>query len=420
MKLLGKSWKYISEGNVHIVLQLEDTDFVLRLIKEDGKSVEMEHIKESLKFVNLVMVPLLDNYNYGIGEMLELPLNGLTELSRDLRDIRPKFRLNKTVISQYAIRTTNLAIVSSNCKSPAYCVEIKPKEGFMSSSLRMHSRCYYCLKQYLKVITMDIKQTSSYCPLDLFSGDRKRMKYSIESLLLNPQNNIKIFKNGIILYHEKLKEELNGIIKLNTPFCSSSLLADFIVEVLLQDKSSTSDILIKESDIMSHSLTKESTTVCDESNNLKPDCILAKLLCLQKLARMDVENGLDVTEHSYDYVRKVLDQIQALELNLKDQEDRDLFFKSFSPVHLSLISAVAKDCSIMISFTTEYVEGVPYIDVQDSNKEITRLYYRIAITDLEPKPITTLLKRKVMEEKIVELYKKHLQSLNNESDCKYC
>ena len=43
-------------------------------------------------------------------------------------------------------------------------------------------------------------QVSSYCPLQLFSGDPERMETSLRSLLVTPQNNLAIFRDGVRLF----------------------------------------------------------------------------------------------------------------------------------------------------------------------------------------------------------------------------
>jgi Inositol-pentakisphosphate 2-kinase len=52
-----------------------------------------------------------------------------------------------------------------------------------------------------------IKSVSSYCPIDLFSGDAERMNGAIRGLLVNPQNNLKMFLDGKMIYNEFVKDK---------------------------------------------------------------------------------------------------------------------------------------------------------------------------------------------------------------------
>ena len=52
----------------------------------------------------------------------------------------------------------------------------------------------------------NISERSRYCPFDLFSGNESRMKRAIQALLLSPQNNLKIFKDGLVQYDSKSQE----------------------------------------------------------------------------------------------------------------------------------------------------------------------------------------------------------------------
>ena len=61
---------------------------------------------------------------------------------------------------------------------------------------------------------------SSYCPFDLFSGVEIRMKSALKELLKSPQNNLKIFKDGVIVYdQESNSNDLECV--LTEWFCNS-------------------------------------------------------------------------------------------------------------------------------------------------------------------------------------------------------
>jgi inositol-pentakisphosphate 2-kinase len=115
--------------------------------------------------------------------------------------------------------------------SPTICIEIKVKQGYMmdedSSTLGYEiKKCRYCyfqvwhqsisrkfieliyilffshVFQYLKLKTAKISNISLYCPIDLFSGKADRMNRAIKGLFENPQNNLKMFQDGKMVYNE--------------------------------------------------------------------------------------------------------------------------------------------------------------------------------------------------------------------------
>lgn len=402
MKLLGYGWNYINEGNVHIVLQLTNTEHALRLIKEDGKPTPLLDVQNSTMFVNLVMTPLL-NCKTNYQEIIHLPGEELSQLSQVLQDQRPENRRFKSKLSTFAIKTMNLTMLSPLCHAN-YCVEIKPKEGFLASSLKSLSRCYYCLNQYLKLDLHQIDKRSKYCPLDLFSGEQKRMKKALVNLISNPQNNFKIFKNGKIVFNENSEfHDVEDVVKSMSAFKSINQFLDFLIEALLSCNNRHTN-LIETPEILQESTTSDNcleSAHLQECNDYKNLTLLHKLLRIQKLS--DVLN-IDFTSlgHGKEYVEKIIDKIQrGIDLNI--EVDRELFYNLADPVHLAMISAVAKDCSIMISFSTEYVENYPYIYVDSKT-----IPYRVSITDLEPKNVESLLRRKKTESKIIDAFKKYL------------
>lgn len=61
---------------------------------------------------------------------------------------------------------------------------------------------FYCVFQYLKLKTAKISNISQYCPIDLFSNKADRMNRAIKGLIENPQNNLKMFQDGKMVYNE--------------------------------------------------------------------------------------------------------------------------------------------------------------------------------------------------------------------------
>jgi hypothetical protein len=65
------------------------------------------------------------------------------------------------------------------------------------------------LSKYLKLKNEKIKSVSSYCPIDLFCGKADRMNQAIKGLMINPQNNLKMFLDGKMIYNEYSKDKNN-------------------------------------------------------------------------------------------------------------------------------------------------------------------------------------------------------------------
>ncbi|XP_045621520.2 uncharacterized protein [Procambarus clarkii] len=103
-----------------------------------------------------------------------------------------------TSASKPTLETRNmLAVASSTSVSELknVCIEIKPKQGFLDYSTPDLPLCRYCVKQFLKR-RKDHHSRSSYCPLDLYSGDVERMRRAVDGLIQSPQNNFKVFQDG--------------------------------------------------------------------------------------------------------------------------------------------------------------------------------------------------------------------------------
>lgn len=110
--------------------------------------------------------------------------------------------------------------------SPIICIEIKAKQGFLmcddDDDAFSVNKCRYCYfqvsecgsttslqysrshfsYQYLKLKNDRIERVSSYCPIDLFSGKAERMNQALKGVIDNPQNNLKVFQDGKMVYNE--------------------------------------------------------------------------------------------------------------------------------------------------------------------------------------------------------------------------
>lgn len=60
------------------------------------------------------------------------------------------------------------------------------------------TRCAFIVQLRKKSIVA----RSNYCPFELFSGVEARMTTAVKELLRSPQNNLRIFKDGVVVYEQ--------------------------------------------------------------------------------------------------------------------------------------------------------------------------------------------------------------------------
>ncbi|XP_017149122.1 inositol-pentakisphosphate 2-kinase isoform X1 [Drosophila miranda] len=70
----------------------------------------------------------------------------------------------------------------------------------VEKATRAECRCRYCGMQLLKLRNGKIKRLGDYCPLELFSGAPSRMLDALHALLACPQNNLRVFQDGNLIY----------------------------------------------------------------------------------------------------------------------------------------------------------------------------------------------------------------------------
>lgn len=85
-------------------------------------------------------------------------------------------------------------------------VEIKPKWGFLPKiEGQKQKTCRFCMHSHLR------GSHSYYCPLDLYSGDRNRVKTALNALITAPRNNFRVIMNEPFT-HEALVALLTEIL----------------------------------------------------------------------------------------------------------------------------------------------------------------------------------------------------------------
>ncbi|KAK9695155.1 Inositol-pentakisphosphate 2-kinase [Popillia japonica] len=324
------------------------------------------------------------------------------------------FRKHKKLQFGRATFFTDFAFLPKNLDSfrlsgATYAIEIKPKQGWIPKQSRQ-SKCQFCQNQYLKLQKNQIKKISGYCPLDLFSGDKQRMVKAIKSLIYNPQNNFRIFRNGVFIYGEQvsidvfydvIKEMLYSDDKMSTyslleEFCDM-LYATLIKQI---DKQYTDhkclDVnhIIKCSDQYGATYDDSISSGCD----LPEGCILERILSIQKFDQLGLDyykslinTYLDNVEVQRNYVENLLKEVSAIKCpkcvikvsaikcpkcviskcinkNLISRDRRDICELDFAPY---LVASVANDCSLICE-----LDFAPYLVASVANDCSLMLTYR--------------------------------------------
>ncbi|XP_021966659.1 uncharacterized protein LOC110861830 [Folsomia candida] len=340
LTVFGRPWQYRGEGNANIVIALQDDLHVLRLSKvkvggdggdeEEEGSVALLHsqrrrVEREVAFANSVFIPLLGVEYVGHVQAVHLTPKTIQKLNTALLKLRPVYRLHKELRIPFATAHRDFARIHPYPSTRTdYCVEIKPKQGWWPKHLKHAKLCTYCLNQFLKLERSKIASRTAYCPLDLFSGNPDRMIRAIFALISNPQNNLRLFRDGLLVYGENVVggETLHEVLsewilqdKEKSPYLpidndNSLLLSNFVFllcTALLKPKRTTPfSSVSREFDRMKTNLAKalEETTLlpppscpsaCEENDVPPPllpeGCILSRILDIQRMA--DVEGGVE-------------------------------------------------------------------------------------------------------------------------------
>ncbi|KAK9765859.1 hypothetical protein K7432_005471 [Basidiobolus ranarum] len=351
-------WSYKGEGNANLILSYQGPDSlyentILRLKKiekEENKSkTQDDSYTENLEFIDTVIGPLI-GLNY-VGKMLlcELQSDFLTELSKKIELDRPESRRFKTIDikERIGLICSDHTKLSSALFPPEHVIsiEIKPKWGFLPNSEYIsdcnqlkRKVCRYCMHQYLKYQkNPDIQTRSHFCPLDLYSKDKKRVKRSLECLIDTPQNNLKINLNDRRISFEQEEDILR---------VESSL-------GINDSKSEPETRKERVIDLLSSAVTKA----------LLHDGILEKLKKLQStLDETDIEGvfqiydnlteeeKLELTSKPLDWEPVVKRYMLRMDRGTELPERQNLSKEEkFQRIYEFMVSTTLKDCSVMLT-----------------------------------------------------------------------
>ncbi|XP_059958396.1 inositol-pentakisphosphate 2-kinase isoform X1 [Mesoplodon densirostris] len=460
-KMDENEWGYHGEGNKSLVVAHAQRCVVLRFLKfppNRKKTSEeiFQHLQNIVDFGKHVMKEFLGENYVHCGEVVQLPLDFVKQLCLKIQCERPESRCDKDLdtLSGYALCLPNLARLQTYHFAehrPILCVEIKPKCGFIPFSGDVthemkHKVCRYCMHQHLKVATGKWKQISKYCPLDLYSGNKQRMYFALKSLLQEAQNNLKIFKNGELIYGCKdarspvadwseLAHHLkpfffpsNGL--ASGPHCTRAVIRELvrvITRVLLSgsDKGRVGALRsgpglrgppVCEASPFSRSLRCQGKNT-PERSGLPKGCLLYKTLQVQMLDLLDIEGLYPLYRRVERYLEEFPEERKTLQidgpydeafyqrlLDLSTEDDGTVAF-ALTKVQQYRVAMTAKDCSIMIALS-------PCLqDTSSDQRPIvpssrSRFAFSVSVLDLDLKPYESIPHQYKLDGKIVNYYLK--------------
>lgn len=438
--LANTPWFYRGEGNANLVLSLPREKVILRLqkLEYDVKitSTLLEELEQKLlrdvQFYRKVMVSFLGTSFFQPPILARISEKEISQIDQNLFSIRPRYRLTKgircgvvTIHPDYTHLPPVIQTLSSNIyedphmptqSSATYCIEIKPKQGWIPLLDRKHPKCTFCMNQYLKVMKKRVVGISQYCPLDLFSGNTLRMKRAIRNLLMTPQNNLKIFKNGNLVFSEDFnrsyievlkdffmigsKDEVN-IDRLIDRWCA--LVVSGLCTRLPNITQFKNTVPDNTTEIMSSNQYTPATyngltslygqiKPCDWSSQPLPNnSILQRILKVQQLQNTNFAAVCSLfrercaTEGDYSYIESLLESDGHVDI-----------------IQRYLVATTAKDCSIFLAIKSASKGDLPYKTHFIKDCEGMEYRLNIGISDIDPKPLSCIGKHIKRDKEVLD------------------
>ncbi|EFJ06034.1 hypothetical protein SELMODRAFT_136205 [Selaginella moellendorffii] len=435
-------WRYKGEGASNVVLDYRGSDSqllgtVLRIRKaplrengggcapvlsdlernlwKDWPAVASSSNEEELRhvYVRDVMRPLLgeDYVDSGVCVIVPVSRKFLEDVSQHIRANRPAWRAEEADLdfsSKNVLAVCDHTLfpgLANESDSPTLSIEIKPKWGYLPQSDAISTENHvkkvvsrFAMHQLLKFVQGKIRSSSSYCPLDLFSGTRDGIIKALNALFKSPQNNLRVFKDG------------NRIFTGSVDGAQDST-----------DSSASRDLLERSLVDFTDSVTGQRLDVLEKliAEILHSSETLRKLLQTQQLDSLDIEGvihlyysfvGLHCPECGSDKTGCSIDS---------DVDKRSVLFASPHSMPADeqrrnlckfLIAATAKDCSLMVTLKPldDSIVASSVTRSIISCPTTGRSYvYKISFLDLDLKRLDKIPHYFRLDQSIVKFYAEH-------------
>ncbi|CAH8584696.1 unnamed protein product [Schistosoma turkestanicum] len=459
---------YRDEGNNTIVVSNTQSGLILRIRKTNlGRNGywPKARTKRAEMFANQRIFLQFGSQFLRSIHLIKTSPTFLGELEKAIEPFRPAYRKVKGVdlSENFVFVTSDATQMPSHLVKyafgPTLSVEIKPKFGVIPLwpatgvvNMVKNVASLFCLRQEHSSKRSRWKDLSTYCPCDLFSGDRDRLVHGLNALLTTPQNNFRVYLDSHPIYShdvDKLDYGLNKFFHLEHDSISSSkqqnelpngfahknvcnrsneclfandrdrLVRGTLLEALLHKFDCTNDDIrtfkpsidcqpfsthcALHADHKSHSASRDNCYSLQRNCKLPDGCILQRILSVQLLITTDIA-------FIFPHYKRVCTFLTAhgwtwemwLKLARNGEASKYLdtqeIAESFDIVEKYLIALIARDCSIMITVQRARPECPPSSPVISGTCCcIPKMLISCAIIDLDPKPLEKLRDRLDLE-----------------------
>lgn len=238
------------------------------------------------------------------------------------------------------------------------------------------------------------------------------MVAAIKALVENPQNNLRIFKDGFLIYDENICREnfdsfLSECFKTIDHFC------DLIYQALTENVDDDKEPCLRCGNSLVQPTEELDGSCYFKSSLLPPGCVLRKILDLQQLYSSGVMDVYTIYQKlvgrncgEWDYVDQVLKEVTTDKPCLKcflvaAGSRKDLKVLPY------LIAAIVNDCSLMVTFrkTNERVPGRKFVKLTEDEL----FFVNVGVFDLYPKCLSTIEKHVKRNNAVETAYKKYIE-----------
>eukprot|EP00667_Euglena_gracilis_P002209 EG_transcript_2209 len=214
--LNAEDWHYRAEGHDCIVIGYHGAEpglqgKVLRLAKECATRRHRDTLAghPATAYNDFVSTMLTDFVGPAAdpGQVVHVDRSFLAAVAEKVAAQRPEFRAQQSGLdleSEYQLLMEDGSYVAGADHAETVAVELKLKMGHLPPPMSpthwaksLISR--FAMQQFCKLEQGLTGKVSSYCPLDLFSGDFDRTQSVVHRLLDTPQNNLRVFYGDALL-----------------------------------------------------------------------------------------------------------------------------------------------------------------------------------------------------------------------------